>query len=185
LRAIGFPRQIRRSVTGSSSVIRNRRRRGGEFLFRARRKKNGGTFFCKKMSDGPAYSTAGAGDECNLILELHKVHENRRKEALRQAGQPWRSLARLATRWPRTVRQFRCNSPSANLKWLYSILLNRISGIFLWAAFHVFAKLSRPAPASRFLFSPTEFNIEDYAQAANAILMLNRSCSPCIFLCGV
>src|SRR6266404_4485524 len=57
---------------------------------------------------------------------------------------------------------------------------------FLWAAFYVFAKLVKPTAWSRFLFSPAaEFTIEDCAHAANAILMLDRSCSACIVLRGV
>src|SRR5260370_30047686 len=57
---------------------------------------------------------------------------------------------------------------------------------FSLAAFYEFAKLIRSATPTRSLLRPaTEFIIEVNADAANAILILDRSCSPGIVLRGV
>src|SRR6266436_7932071 len=48
--------------------------------------------------------------------------------------------------------------------------------VFSWAAFYVFAKLVKPALASRSLLNPiAEFDIEDCAHATNLILVFSHN----------
>src|SRR6266849_150222 len=108
LRAIGFSRQIRCGIAGPSPGMRNRRRCRGEFLFRARCKKHGCAFFRKKLSDGPADSTAGTGNQGNAILEFHRENEDSRKGG-KPGGWEFAGGWRVAC-WPTTVHQVRCIS---------------------------------------------------------------------------
>src|SRR6266705_1356141 len=105
--------------------------------------------------------------------------KRRGKQASRRGPHPF------PTRWPRTVPQFRCNSPSANLIWLNSFFWV-VFQIFLWAAFYGFAKLVEPAPASRYPLRPAaEFKVEVYADAANPVLLFYDGHSAFVFLCRV
>ena len=76
MRARGFLSQIRRRVIRPPTALSNFLRNRGELLFRARRKKDCGAFLCEKVSDSPADSAAGAGNESNLIVKRHKDHED-------------------------------------------------------------------------------------------------------------
>ncbi len=86
MRARGLQRQVGCHVSRAPALAGNLCRCRAEFLFCARRQKHGGAFFCKKMSDGPADSTAGACDQGNAILEFHREKEDRVNSDRRQVG---------------------------------------------------------------------------------------------------
>src|SRR5205814_3354832 len=92
----------------------------------------------------------------------------------------------LPTRWPKTVRRVRCKSAVANLLWSYSFHLGQISGVFLRAAFCVFAKLVTFILVFGSLLSPaSNSNIEDKADAPNPILIRNYRHSRCFLFGGM
>ena len=88
------------------------------------------------MSDGAADSPARASDECDLIFEQHKAHENRGKEAPRQV---------LPTRRPEncTSVQVQFSERDSNMVLQFSPRLY-FQVFFLYPVFYAFAKLLNP-----------------------------------------
>src|SRR2546423_3045531 len=88
------------------------------------------------MSDGAADSPARASDECDLIFEQHKAHENRGKEAPRQV---------LPTRRPEncTSVQVQFSERDSNMVLQFSPRLY-FRCFFLYRVFYAFAKLLNP-----------------------------------------
>src|SRR6266700_1675715 len=119
LRAGSLQRQVGRRVSHVPALAGDLRRCRAEFFFRARCKKHSGAFFRKKLSDGPANSAAGAGNQRNAILEFHGEIEDRVNQEWRQAGRrgTW-GVASVAC-WGKTDPQVRCNSASVTLEWPY------------------------------------------------------------------